>query len=157
VNTLLVEYLPRDLALRRFTEVLERTSRIAGPALPPAEPFVARSELVDEWRARASTLQAYAPPAAEAFRRAADELEASLRGAANERLTLETASEESGYSKRRLREMIAEGRIPNAGRLGAPLLRRADLPKKAQPTKPTVSTYDPAVHAAEIMERMRRF
>lgn len=88
------------------------------------------ADLPATWRDRADELEPYAAPAAEAFRRAAAELDAALRARAAEELTLGEAAEASGYSKRRLRELVADGTIPQAGRKGAPRIRRADLPVK---------------------------
>jgi hypothetical protein len=45
-------------------------------------------------------------------------------------LNLEAASRESGLSVNRLRHKVSDGEIPNAGRKGAPLIRRRDLPRK---------------------------
>jgi hypothetical protein len=69
-------------------------------------------------------------PVAHALRVVADELEAALREAAGEELNLREASRESGYSERRLRELVASGTIPNQGAKGRPRLRRSDLPSK---------------------------
>lgn len=66
-------------------------------------------------------------------RESAAELDAALRGAADTELTLDQAASESGYSKRRLRELIASEDLPNAGRKGAPRIRRRDLPRKPRP------------------------
>lgn len=95
------------------------------------------AELPAAWRARAEDLRewAAAEAAARALEMAAAELEAALRKAADERLTMAEAAQESGYSERRLRELIAEGAIPNAGRKGAPRIRRQDLPRRAKRTK----------------------
>ena len=87
-------------------------------------------ELPAAWRSRAVQLEPYSTAAAEAFRTAAGELDAALRETADAELTLDEAAADSGYSKRRLREMIASGTLPNAGRKGAPRLRRGDLPRK---------------------------
>jgi hypothetical protein len=109
------------------------------------------SALPATWRHRAEELRPYAPAAAEAFRAAADELEAALREAADEELTLAAAAEASGYSARRLRELISGGELPNAGRKGAPRIRRGDLPRRA--AKSTGIQYDPAVDARSILSR----
>ena len=90
------------------------------------------SDLPAFWRSRADELERYASPAAEAFRMAAAELIAALREAANAELTLDEAAAESGYSKRTLRQLVSVGSIPNAGRKGAPRIRRSDLPRKAK-------------------------
>lgn len=110
------------------------------------------SDLPAAWRDRAAELERYAPPAAEAFRSAADELAAALNAAAEEELTLSQAAHESGYSERRLRELIDAGTIPNRGRKGAPRIRRADLPKKPRRSD-NATAYDPAADAARLFAR----
>lgn len=45
-------------------------------------------------------------------------------------LTLTTAAAESGYSRRQLTRMIAEGKLANVGRHNAPRVLRKDLPRK---------------------------
>lgn len=107
-------------------------------------------DLPSVWRARADELAPYAPPAAEAFRVAALELEEAIREGADEELTLRAAAEESGYSERALRGMLADGVIPQAGRKGAPRIRRADLPRKGRrPRAP--GAYDARAHAAALL------
>jgi hypothetical protein len=68
---------------------------------------------------------------------AADELQRALRAAEADILTVPEAARESGYSADRLKELIREGKIPNAGRKHAPRIRRGDLPRKprAQPVE----------------------
>lgn len=107
------------------------------------------AELAAAWQTRAATLDRYAPPAAAAFRTAAAELAEALRDGADELLSLGQAAAESGYSPRRLRELLADGSIPQAGRRGAPRIRRADLPRRARRT--TSTAYDPADDARELM------
>jgi hypothetical protein len=109
------------------------------------------AELPALWRARAETLRRFAPAAATAFEDAADELEAALREAAETPLTLAEAARESGYSERRLRELLAAGAIPNAGRKNAPRIRRADLPRKA--SRAVQRGYDPRGDAARLLLR----
>jgi hypothetical protein len=111
---------------------------------------MALADLVATWTARAESLAPYAAAAAEAFRRAAAELEAELRDRANEGLTLEQASAESGYAVDSLRHMVRDGKLANAGRRGAPLVRRGDLPRR--PSLST-STYNPDDDALSIARR----
>ncbi len=112
------------------------------------------AELASTWRARAEGLRRYAPAAARAFQDAAAELEAAMAEAADEVLTLAEASRESGYSARRLRELVAAGGLPNAGRKGVPRLRRADLPRKGRRGNGG-SGYDAEAHARELVGRVR--
>jgi hypothetical protein len=120
-----------------------RLTRRPAPARP--DPV----DLPSTWRTRAAELERYAPAAAEAFRVAAAELEEDRRKAADEELTLGEAARESGYSERRLRELIAEKKLPNVGRKHAPRLRRADVPRRA--TKGG-GGWDPAGHVHDILE-----
>ena len=104
-------------------------------------------ELPAEWRSRADELQRYASPAAEAFRMAAEELDAALREAADAPLTLGEAATASGYSKRRLRELIASGTLPNVGRKGSPRVRCGDLPRKPR----SDDGFDAGAEARELL------
>jgi hypothetical protein len=114
-------------------------------------------DLPATWRERSDELRPYAPAAAEAFARAADELAAAMAEAADEPLTLSEAAAESGYSERRLRELLADGSIPQAGRKHAPRIRRADLPRRAGSGKPDPTHgYDPDADAAALLSRAPR-
>lgn len=106
-------------------------------------------DLAAAWLARAAELEAYAPPAAEAFRRASAELLAAIDQADHEALTLEEAALASGFSRDHLRHLVAGGQIPNAGKRGAPRIRRRDLPRKPSST----SSYDPNADALQLVNR----
>lgn len=112
------------------------------------------ADLPTSWRTKAADLERFAPPAAEAFRSAADELDAALIEAADATLTLAEASQESGFSPRRLRELLSDGTIPQAGRKGSPRIKRADLPRKARST-PAASSYDAGADARQLMAKLR--
>lgn len=58
------------------------------------------------------------------------QLEEALHEHESELLSIAEASEESGYSASRLYHCIEDGTLPNAGRRGAPRIRRRDLPRK---------------------------
>ncbi|HEY2375751.1 MAG TPA: hypothetical protein VGH98_07210, partial [Gemmatimonadaceae bacterium] len=77
-----------------------------------------------------------------------DQLE---RAEAEAVLSLEEASRASGYSADHLRHLVADGSIPNAGRKGAPRIRRADLPRR--PAHSTSARYDPDADARSLVER----
>jgi hypothetical protein len=111
------------------------------------------AKLPGTWRSRADELRPYAPAAAEAFVRAADELAAAMAEAADEPLTLAEASVESGYSERRLRELVAAGEIPQAGRKHAPRIRRGDLPRRPGGGK-DAGSYDPESDAASLLGKL---
>lgn len=109
-------------------------------------------ELAEQWRADADTLARYTPELARIARTHADELTAALAALDDDALDLATAARESGYSADRLRHMIAAGSIPNAGRKGAPRVRRGDLPRKAR-TKTAGSSggFDATAAAREML------
>lgn len=89
----------------------------------------ALTKLADRWEADAGTLERYsATSEAQVARRLAAELREALAAAQEETLTLEQASAESGIPAETLRKQLARGAVPNAGKKGAPLIRRGDLP-----------------------------
>ena len=94
------------------------------------------TELPASWRALAATLRPYAEPAAVAYERAADALDAALEAEQGALLTLREAARLSGYSADHLSRLLRMGHLPNAGRPHAPRIRRADLPRRA-PTLPS--------------------
>jgi hypothetical protein len=90
------------------------------------------ADLPDLWRERARLLRDYGgdPPASKAWEVAAAELEQALRTFRDESLNLTEAAKASGYTADHLGELVRSGKIPNAGRINAPRIRRADLPTK---------------------------
>lgn len=107
-------------------------------------------ELISEWGRRADEMAEHGIDAvARAYRIAIAELQTAQRAAADETLTLAEAARESGYSVGRLRHMVADGTVPNAGRKGAPRIRRADLPRRAQRTNG--SGFDPRAAASRLI------
>jgi len=113
--------------------------------------IVTLHELPHEWQAEAARLRGRygLEEMAKLCEALAGELSEALRDRAEEELTLDQAVAESGYSKRRLRQLVAEGSVPNAGRKGAPRIRRADLPRKARKTG--TNGFDAAAHARDIL------
>jgi acyl-CoA reductase-like NAD-dependent aldehyde dehydrogenase len=111
--------------------------------------------LVDRWRNRAIEYRGLALESiARAVERSADELEQALREEAGVTLTLREASEASGYSVDHLGRLVREGRLPNAGRLNAPRIRREDVPRRAgRIAPPTVAKYDPVADARSLRSR----
>ena len=80
------------------------------------------SDLADRWLSAADTLEsAFDERGASLYRHLAAELQEALRESADEVLTLQEASAESGYSESRLRHLIADGELPQAGERGRPL------------------------------------
>lgn len=108
------------------------------------------AELPLRWREEAEVAEALGDSrGAVMCRRFADALAAALRNAEGELLTLEAAADASGYSSGRLRHMVADGLIPNAGAKGRPRIRRGDLPKKV---RRTVSPFDMAAATARMLK-----
>lgn len=111
------------------------------------------ADLIARWETEAATLEGYgAVQAATAARRHAAELRAALDARADELLDLSQAAHESGYSRRRIRELIAEGTVPNAGRKGAPRIRRADLPRKPGGAGDGGGGFDADAEVARLLE-----
>jgi hypothetical protein len=109
------------------------------------------TELIARWRADADLFDRYGDAQkAQVCRVHADEVEAAVRAAENDTLTLAEAALASGYSVDRLRHMVAEGRLANVGHKGAPRLRRGDLPIKTR----APGRFDP-VAAARALRRPR--
>ena len=89
------------------------------------------------WQERAQHLRQWGAgeDLARAWELAAIELEQAIRAYQEGTLNLREASGASGYSADHLGQLIREGKIPNAGRPNAPLIRRADLPIKPGPRR----------------------
>lgn len=87
--------------------------------------------LVEEWRHDAGVLRKYGCElVAHVLDKAAHQAEISFVEGAEEKLTLKQASELSGYSTDHLSRLVRDGRIPNAGKHGAPRIKCVDLPRK---------------------------
>ena len=107
--------------------------------------------LADRWRADAELFEQYGSPMAAVCRRHADELEVALRSVDDEVLDLAAAAREAGYSTDRLRHLVADGTLPNAGRKGSPRIRRGDLSfvrRKAG----KASCFDAAATARDVLQ-----
>lgn len=106
-------------------------------------------DLAARWREEARTLrERYGlEQLAQLCETHAHELAHVVTEAAGEELTLAQASAASGYSERRLRELVTEGRLHNVGRKHAPRFRRADLPRKPGAAG---GGFDPEAEAAAI-------
>ena len=84
------------------------------------------------WRSRAKALRRYGSESpAIALERCAEELDATLVERDETTYSLVEAARESGYSADHLGRLVRDGKIPNAGRRGAPRIARRDLPRKA--------------------------
>ncbi len=107
-------------------------------------------DLAARWREEAGLLRGYgASEAGAAAELHAQQLTEAIEEAEHEELTLDEAARASHYSKRRLREMVADGTIPNAGRKGAPRIKRKDLPKRTKSKK--ADSFDASTEAHLIL------
>lgn len=91
-----------------------------------------RDEILERWESRQrewDALHVQVDGAAVA-RQVIEDLEALLSDGADEALTLTQASEISGYSTEHLSRLIRAGTVANAGRKGAPRIKRKDLPMR---------------------------
>lgn len=102
--------------------------------------------LPGQWRDEADTLRGYgAEGQAETLKRCASELDIALRAFQREELTLRQAAGWSGYSVKRLRELVHEGKIPDNrpdGSQGTIRVRRCDLPRKPAADREALSPAD---------------
>ncbi len=89
--------------------------------------------LAAQWREDAETLRRRGATAqAVLLESCADELATVLRERDLEALTIQQASEESGYSYSALQKMVAKGELANVGDKHRPRVRRGDIPHKIQ-------------------------
>ena len=96
------------------------------------------------WRKKAKALRRYGGETpAVALDRCADDLEATLRERDETTLSLVEAAGESGYSADHLGRLVRDGKIPNAGRAGAPRIARNHLPRKAPAEPPPPLAHKP--------------
>ena len=88
--------------------------------------------LASEWRSEAEQFRIRGQKdGATLIDSMADDLEQAVEACWDEALTLREAAAESGYSEEHLGRLVRSGTIPNAGRKGAPRIRRRDVPRKA--------------------------
>lgn len=90
-------------------------------------------------------------PRARSLEWAADRVEAALRGAECEMLSLAESAERSGYSQEQLARLVRAGRIPDTrprGSKGCIYIRASDLP--ARPNK----THTQAADVHELASRL---
>lgn len=118
---------------RGYNYVCHEGKEPNAPPLPLNE-LPSLDQLSAKWCREADSLREYGVESvAEALERCAADLDSSLRAYERERLALPQAVEESGYSAKRLRELVREGKIPDTrpeGSQGEIRIRRGDLPRK---------------------------
>lgn len=107
-------------------------------------------DLAAGWRKDADLLRDHgATEAATTTEKHAEEVVAAVERADNEHLTLAQGSVESHYAVRTLRQKVASGEIPNAGKKNAPRIRRGDLPTRVGSRK--AEPFDASTEAQSIL------
>ena len=97
-------------------------------------------DLPAAWKERAQYLRDFGDPnAARLWDIAVAEIEAALAVERKATLSLTETARGSGYTADHLGALVKQGKITNAGRTGAPRIRRSDLPMKnaGGPSRPT--------------------
>ena len=120
--------------------------------------------LVKRWHAQAELFAEHeCPDVAATYRRLGDELQCNLREWEDERLTIQEAAAESGYSEEQLRRQVRDGKLRSEHRNGSKShikVRRADLPMKPGTrtdrggSSSLEITYDPEEDARSIARRL---
>ena len=110
--------------------------------------------LAQHWRVTADSVRRYSPDLARFLEAVAEDLDVHEREYHLEALTLVQAAKASGYTPDHISRLIAEGRIENVGKKGAPRTRRADLPRKPKPARrtPRLENGDPDL-AGEVLRQ----
>jgi len=108
--------------------------------------------LLERWEQDLSVLKAYGDErAATWLTQAATDVREAVLEWNEEVLGIPDAARESGYSADRLRELVREGEIPNAGRPHKPQVKRADLPKKAKARASSIARQPSREHNADAL------
>ena len=91
------------------------------------------TELLARWRARRADFARYGSlvDGSKLCDDFLSDLAATLTAQDQETVTLSEAARRSGYTREHLGRLMAQGKIPNAGRSNAPRIRECDLPQKA--------------------------
>ncbi len=98
------------------------------------------ADLAQEFRSTAKVFREHADESvAIAYEKCASRVEQAFNEEDNVLLNLQQAAEESGFTSDHLGRLVREGKIPNAGRPGAPRIARRHLPIKSHSTVPGVA------------------
>jgi hypothetical protein len=123
--------------------------------IPPSSAKTRLPQLLDTWRSLAATLEKYgAVRTSVAVLQCAEDLEVAIIQDNDRLISLGEASDLSGYSTDHLGRLVRDGKLPNAGRKGKPLLRVGDLPRRsAKLGSPKSKRYDPDTDARFLRGR----
>lgn len=123
---------------------------------PPPAPL---DELRARWRARREEFARFRATidGATLCGELLTELESALQAHDDEVLTLRDASVVSGYTVDHLARLIRQGKLANAGRKRAPLVRRRDIPLKTISTsrRTGADSYNARSDARSLVRRLR--
>ena len=107
---------------------------------------------LERWDLNAKVLRPYGGEReADLITKLATEMRQAICAWEGEVLSIHDAALESGYSEDRLRKLVGEGRIPNAGRRGKPRVKRADLPRKANSRKSAIALHELREHTDDAL------
>ncbi len=97
-----------------------------------------RDEVLDRWRARQAewTALGVSLSGEKIATEVLKDMESLLDAEGSEPLRLTEAARRTGYRADYIGRLIRDGKVPNAGRPKAPLVRLRDLPKKPAATLP---------------------
>jgi len=129
------------------------TAHDIGASVPPEREFPPGPHaLLNEWRSRAAFFQDHnLNDIASLIQKLAQELEDALDAEADQVFTLTEAAEVSAVSREHLGRLIREGRIPNAGRKGAPRILGQHIPRNVGVALPAPSASDHLPDATAIV------
>ena len=115
------------------------------------------AELAEQWRDEAAVLRRCGHErTATLCETHATQVEAAWRDHELELLTVGEAAEASGYSTSRLYAALRDGTVPNAGKPGAPRVRRYDLPRRPQRRTPSCPAVDRVAIVDAALSKMRK-
>jgi len=114
---------------------------------------------IDEWTKRLNEYRAVAAhvDGEKICERVLADFNAVREAEAHTVLTLAEAAIRSGYSEEHLGRLVRQGKIPNAGRRGAPRIPVGDLPRRpiTRAAGPLSAAYDPVTDARTLLNRRK--
>jgi len=128
-----------------------------GPAAS-AEGRMTRDEILDRWRARQAewTALCVSLSGEKIATEVLKDMESLLDAEGSEPIRLTEAARRTGYRADYIGRLIRDGKVPNAGRPKAPLVRLRDLPKKRLRIRPMDTMLDRKRIALAVANSERR-